>query len=248
MECNSKCVYLSPSTQQFNQYDGGGNEEEYMNIVTDSIENYLNEYGICYKRNNPSMTVNEIVADSNSGDYILHLAIHSNASGEGNEGMARGTEVYYYPLSNTGGMFAKIIENNFKEIYPDSTKVTTKTSLTFAELRRTKATSVLVEVAFHDNPEDANWIRNNTDKIGEALALSIKEYIDEFCKCPKENEGEVITLGGNLNIRSGPDLNSQVITSLPNGTKVEILSCNGHWYKIKADSIEGYAFKHYIGV
>ena len=35
-----------------------------------------------------------------------------------------------------------------------------------AELRRTKAPAVLVEVAYHDNVDDANWIKNNINAIG----------------------------------------------------------------------------------
>ena len=34
-------IYLSPSTQEFNQYVGGGNEEQYMNLLADYMEPYL---------------------------------------------------------------------------------------------------------------------------------------------------------------------------------------------------------------
>ena len=86
MSCNSKCIYLSPSVQQYNLYNGPGNEEEYMNIIADSVAKYLDSYGICYKRNSTDMTVGDIVDDSNSGNYLLHLSIHSNAAGEGSSG------------------------------------------------------------------------------------------------------------------------------------------------------------------
>ena len=44
-------IYLSPSTQEFNPYVGGGNEEEYMNLLADAIEPYLAASGIRYVRN-----------------------------------------------------------------------------------------------------------------------------------------------------------------------------------------------------
>ena len=31
-------IYLSPSTQEFNPYSGGGNEEYYMNLIADAME------------------------------------------------------------------------------------------------------------------------------------------------------------------------------------------------------------------
>ena len=34
-------IYLSPSTQEFNPYAGGGNEEYYMNLIADAMEPYL---------------------------------------------------------------------------------------------------------------------------------------------------------------------------------------------------------------
>lgn len=241
-----ECIYLSPSVQQFNEYNGGGNEEQYMNLVADSVEKYLTEYGICYTRNSPEMTVGEIVNESNSSDYILHLAIHSNAAGEGQSGEVMGSESYYFPSSEKGSLLANIIVDNMKSIYPYPDKVSTKTSKSFAELRRTKAPSVLVEVAYHDNPDDAEWIRQNTDEIGRILALSVKEYIDETEKCPTQSMAEVVTMGGNLNLRSEANINSNIIAKIPNGAKVEILDCVGRWYKIRYQNSEGYAYKLYI--
>ena len=48
---------------------------------------------------------------------------------------------------------------------------------TLAELRRTTAPAVLVEVAYHDNFEDATWIINNIEAIGENLALSVADIL-----------------------------------------------------------------------
>lgn len=247
-----KCVYLSPSVQQFNEYVNGGNEEQYMNLVADSVAKYLTEYGICYKRNNPTMTVGEIIEDSNSGDYALHLAIHSNAAPEGLSGEIMGSEVYYFPSSEMASMLAQITVDNLKKIYPYPDMVTAKTTRSFGELRRTKAPSILVEVAYHDNVDDERWIKENIDSIGEALALSVKEFLDEICECDldgdKRNLGEVVTMGGNLNMRERPSLASAVIDSIPNKTVVELLDCEGKWYKIRYNGKEGYVFKLYVAV
>ena len=50
-------IYLSPSTQEWNQYVTGSGSEEYnMNLLADALVPYLLSNGIQYKRNRPEMT------------------------------------------------------------------------------------------------------------------------------------------------------------------------------------------------
>lgn len=72
-------VFLSPSTQEWNPYINGGNEEEYMNLIADAMEPYLRSSGISYVRNDPCRNVTGAIADSNAGNFDVHLALHSNA-------------------------------------------------------------------------------------------------------------------------------------------------------------------------
>ena len=111
-------IYLSPSTQEYNNYVDGGTEEQYMNLLADKMVPYLLASGIRYSRNTPDMTAAQSIAASNAGNYDLHLALHSNASPEGSEGAARGIIVFYYPGSEAGQRAATIIANNLKAIYP----------------------------------------------------------------------------------------------------------------------------------
>lgn len=166
-------IYLSPSTQEFNPYAGGGNEEYYMNLIADAMEPYLYASGIAFERNTPDMTAAQSIAASNAGNFDLHLALHSNASSDGS---ARGGEVYYYPTSVQGKRLAEIIANNLQMIYPLSGKVRTIPTTTLGEVRRTRAPSVLIEFAFHDNPQDADWIRNNIDEIARNVVISLTDY------------------------------------------------------------------------
>lgn len=170
-------VYLSPSLQEFNPYVGGGNEEYYMNLVADAMEPYLKASGINFVRNNPEDSLSKTIADSNAGNYDLHLAIHSNASSADRAGSATGVQVYYYPTSSRGERFANIITDNYKGLYFDPSKVTAIPTTRLAEVRRTKAPAVLVETAFHDNPTDAQWIRENIDGIARTLSQSIADYL-----------------------------------------------------------------------
>ena len=170
-------VFLSPSTQEYNLYAGGGNEEYYANLIADAMIPYLRASGITFGRNTPGGTVSNSIADSNAGNYDFHLAIHSNAAPESLSGMLRGSDVYYYRDSAAGRRDAEIIANNLKLIYPIPSRVTVVPTTTLAELRRTRIPAVLVEVAYHDNIDDADWIRSNIEAIGRNLALSVADIL-----------------------------------------------------------------------
>lgn len=170
-------VFLSPSTQEYNPYVTGNNEEYYANLIADAMEPYLRASGISYGRNDPSGTVSTSISLSNQGSYDLHLAIHSNAAPKNLAGMIRGSDVYYYRDSTNGKRAAEIFANNLKLIYPLPNMVSAVPTTSLVELRRTRATAILVEVAYHDNVEDANWIINNIESIGRNLALSTADFL-----------------------------------------------------------------------
>lgn len=195
-------IFLSPSTQEYNEYyDGSGSEEYYMNLIADYMEPYLTASGIQYTRNDPSGDVNQSVAKSNQGTYDLHLALHSNAAGPANAGRQQGADVYYYATSAKGKSAAEIFASNLRDIYPYPDRVKTVANTTLAELRRTKAPAILIELAYHDNPEDAEWIKSNLRNIAYNLALSTAEYLGvPFTEPEQLREGVVSTGGGSLNI------------------------------------------------
>ena len=83
-------IYLSPSTQENNFYVSGGSEEYWMNRLAAAMVPYLNASGIPYVRNTPEMTAASSILASNSGNFDLHLALHSNGAPEGQYGQIRG--------------------------------------------------------------------------------------------------------------------------------------------------------------
>lgn len=241
-------IYLSPSTQEFNQYvDGSGSEEYYMNLIADAMIPYLNASGIAYVRNTPQMTAASSIAQSNAGNYDLHLALHSNASAPQNAGNNRGVEVYFYPQSRAGRQAAEIIANNMRLIYPNPQAVRVVPTTSLGEVARTRAPSVLIEYAFHDNYADAQWIKNNIDKLARYTVLSLTEFFGIPFNLPQpERTGTVRTAGGSVNIRVDPDTSSQVIGSVPNGGTVTIYAEVPDWYVVRYGDIEGYMSKDYI--
>ena len=165
-------IYLSPSTQEWNHYVNGGTEEYYMNLIADAMEPYLRSSGIRWTRNTPDMTAASSITQSNRGNYDLHLALHSNAAPESEAGMRQGAEDYYYPTRVSGKRAADIIAENLKAIYPYPWLVKTVPTTRLGEVSRTRAPGVLIEFAYHDNPEDATWIKQHISEIAENVELS----------------------------------------------------------------------------
>lgn len=169
-------IYLSPSTQEYNPYIIGGDEEYYMNLIADAMIPYLDASGIRYVRNTPQMNSAGSIAASNAGRYDAHVALHSNAAPDYLSGRLRGSDVYYYPTSTRGRRLADILAGNLMAIYPDPLRVTARPTAQLGELARTRAPAVLIEFAYHDNLDDALWIADNIGRIARNVVLSLTQY------------------------------------------------------------------------
>lgn len=244
-------IFLSPSTQEGNPYIIGGNEEYYMNLVADAMEPYLRSSGIEFTRNNRNQSTSQAIRDSNAGNYDLHLALHSNAAPPANSGNVRGTDVYYYPTSTAGKRAATIIADNFKKIYPIPSRVRTVPTTTLGEIRLVRAPSVLVEIAYHDNVEDATWIRDNIDNIAVNLVQSLTQYFGIPFVPPSGSGtryGVVTTQSTALNIRARPNLMAPIVAKAPKGAEILVLGETGEWYVVNFNGTEGYARSQYITI
>ena len=171
-----KVIYLSPSAQEYNiGYGDFGSEEYRMNRIADIVEKLLKEQGYTVYRNNPNEKLSQIVRESNEINPDIHVALHSNASGDGFN--AQGPEIFANRPNTPGDRLANLIYHEIMQIYPDPTKgrgVLHTSSL--YEIIRTNAPAVLLEVAFHDNPDDAEWIINNESQIAQAIVNGINSY------------------------------------------------------------------------
>ncbi len=240
-------IYLSPSTQEWNMYVTGGSEEYYMNLIADAMEPYLRSSGIQFTRNTPDMTAASSIRASNAGNYDLHVALHSNASPESRAGQNRGSEVYYAPGSSSSQRAAIIIADNLKQIYPIPDRVRALPTDYLGEVLRTRAPAVLIEFAYHDNVDDANWIINNIEEIAANVVLSLTEYFGiPFIQPQPVRIGIVDPNISGLNVRSRPNTGAPIIGRLAPGQSVNVWGTWNGWNVIESGSLWGYASGQYI--
>lgn len=240
-------IYLSPSTQENNLYVNGGTEEEWMNKLADALVPYLTASGIRYVRNTPDMTAASSIRASNQGDFDLHLALHSNAAPEGLYGQKRGILVFYYPGSTQGRQAAELIADGLKSIYPIPNDVRAEPTTSIGEIRLVRAPSVFIELGYHDNPDDAAWIKNNLDAAARSIALSLTEYFGLPFLTPTSPKNAVVDVNwGNLNIRDRPSTSSYVVTQAPNGARLTVLNQYQGWYVVRYQGIVGWAYGDFI--
>ena len=241
-------IYLSPSTQEWNEYVTGSGSEEYnMNLLADALEPYLRSNGIQYRRNRPEMTAASSIREANLGQYDLYLALHSNASGAGSYGENRGIIAFYYPGSSNGRRAAELIAEQLRQIYPLPDQVTTRATTSLGEVRQPRFPSVLLELGYHDNPDDALWIQENIPRIAANLVLSLTEYFGLPYTAPTPQPGQVSTVsGGPVNLRSGPSLQSTVTARLPDGDGVTVYGRYQDWYVVSHGEHLGYVSAPFI--
>ena len=240
-------IFLSPSTQQFNPYVTTGNEEFWMNAIADVMEPQLRASAINYVRNDPLGTAATAVRASNAGDYDFHLALHSNAAPESLAGKLRGIDAYYFTGSGDGERMADILVQELKEIYPLPDKVQTRPTTDLGEVSKTVAPSVLVEIGYHDNIDDANWVTENVEPIAVQLTQAVTDYFSLPYLPPMEERPAISAVdSGFLNLRNGPSTTFSTITKIPKDAPVTVLNEYKGWYVIEYDDLVGYVDKRFI--
>lgn len=174
--------YLSPSNQYLNYGNsdaGYTTEMEIMNKIADVVQQNLTEKGVIVYRNVPSAGINAWNAESNYVKADFHLAIHSNASGTR---LARGIEIYVDKETSKALSIASVIYENLWQIYDGNDNPLYDRGIKYARGSLGEVNEdflpcgSLIEVAYHDQYDDALWIMQNIENIGNNIANSIYSY------------------------------------------------------------------------
>lgn len=166
-------IYISPSTQDWNKgVNDYGTEEQRMNQIADHLVPLLKYNGFVVYRNRPEMKLEQVVKDSNAkiGSNGLHVAIHSNAGG------GKGTEIWFYTGSVVGKHLAESVYSEVAPLTPSSDRGV-KSNKDYRELNGTQSVAVILEVAFHDNVDDARFIVDHLKEIARGIAKGICKHV-----------------------------------------------------------------------
>lgn len=164
----SKKIYISPSSQPANTYAvGNTNEQEQCRKIAAALEKELDICGFNSKAG-LSGTMYTRTAESNSFGADLHLPIHTNAF----DGKVAGLRIMVYKKGGEAEQIAKAIMATLAPITPGASDgISTYPGL--YEIENSNAICVYIEVGFHDNPEEAQWIIEHTQDIAVAIAKGL---------------------------------------------------------------------------
>ena len=172
-------LWLSPSNQIHNfGYGDYGTEKERMNQVADIVEPIVKAQGVKVYRNDPNESIKDYTRHANELGCDLYFAIHSNAF----KGNARGTTAYCHRFGGEAERFTQRVHDALLEIYPGPDRKIHESYNRYDgkpmwEPGYSNMPACLVEIAFHDNKEDSEWILANMQQIGEALARAVLEHL-----------------------------------------------------------------------
>ncbi len=170
----SRKIYISPSNQVGNIYaTGNTNEKEQCHKIAKACVDALVENGfqvMCtynddmYKR----------VEESNAFGADIHIAIHTNATAKHN--VTGGSQVLLYSISGEREKAGNAVLSRLSPITPGKSAERLVLKPDFYEVRATKGMALYCECEFHDTQLGSDFIINNTDRIGEAIAYGICDY------------------------------------------------------------------------
>ena len=169
-------IYLSPSAQPHNAYAVGNTTEQVQcNRIATAAKKALERNGYTVKKAPEGQSYVKNVAESNAWGADIHMPIHTNAGGN-----KKGT---------LGLCYRGCVNNKYMQaVYKAVAECTPWSDLGIGvrndlyEINKTKMMCVYIECAFHDKVDSAQWIIDNVEKLGEAIAKGFcaadgKKYI-----------------------------------------------------------------------
>lgn len=242
-------IYLNPSIQ-FPSDPGSGKEQYLLNQITEAMAPLLRFNGIKYVRSKPRSTETQVIRESNSEYFDLHLTLHLNASPVNLTGRLMGTDIFYFTYGNRAKRAAEIFVDNFKSIYHNPTLVKAVPTTHIPEITKTKAPAILIKIAYFDNPEDLAWLESHIEAIARNLVESLTRYfgVPFISERMPEVRGLVKMESGRMNLYVRPDAGTDILAKVPNNAQVILVSRWNDWYVVEYNETMGYALAKYISI
>ena len=219
-------VYLAPSNQTDNLYWGGEtNEAVVCQAIANRVERELKANVFEVKTGKHALSLAQKAREAKNWKAEVYIAIHSNAS---KDHKARGVEVWFYTGSEDGEKLARAVYDPLEELVGNGRGL--KNNQTFQDLKNPTMPSIIIEIAFHDNKQDAELILENKTAISNAIAEGICQYFGVKYKgtssavSPGEDSEKgleplfKVHIDEFLNLRTGPGTAYEKIGSVSEGS------------------------------
>ena len=180
----AKKIYISPSSQPENKYVVGNTNEavQCRKIAVKTVE-ALERCGFEAKTNTTEgKTMYDRVKESNAWGADAHIPIHTNAF----DGKVAGFRGFYYKAGGAGHKLVAAIEDTVAPITPGTSDgLSAQTKL--YEVYASNAPCAYLELGFHDNKDEAQYIIDHTEELAEAICKGICKYYGVEYVAPKVN-------------------------------------------------------------
>lgn len=179
----AKKIFISPSNQTANKYAyGNTNEAAQCERIGKAVQNALIRCGFQTKLEQYDTMQNRVLHSDQWG-ADMHMAIHTNATAQHTAG---GTQVFFYAFNGYGNVACQKVFDQLKDITPGKNAEVCRQYSALYEVNKPRATSVYIEVEFHDVPAYAQWIIEHTETIAEAITKGVCNYYNVSYVPPKE--------------------------------------------------------------
>jgi N-acetylmuramoyl-L-alanine amidase len=167
----AKKVYLSPSSQPANTYAvGNTNEQEQCRKIAASARDALIRCGFDVKAGMDG-TMYTRVAESNRWGADAHIPIHTNA----HNGKTAGFRGFYYKKNGEGHKLVSKIMDAVAPLTPGTADGVSAYPGLY-EVEHSAGYCAYLELGFHDNAAEAQYIIDHTQELGEAICKGVCDY------------------------------------------------------------------------
>ena len=183
-------VYLSPSDQTRNLYKvGNTTEAEQCREIAKLCVPMLKRCGF-EAMTNTTGDMYARVKESNAWGANSHIPIHTNAS----DGKVAGFRAFYYKNGCEGHKLAAAIESTVAPITPGkSDGLSARCGL--YEINATNADCAYLELGFHDNAVEAQYIIDHKVELAEAICEGVCKHYGKKYIAPEQDKLHKVQVG-----------------------------------------------------
>ena len=226
-----------------NGYAGSGaskyiNESNETRRLGPKVVQYLKAVGVDadYIQHDKPRTSNylkeQVDKANNMGTYDCVVQLHFNAGSSDPNSNTTGTETYY--ASSKGKVFSDRVNAKLSTLFKD--RGSKKDTKGLYWLKYTKCPSILVEVCFVDDKDDARIYLNNIDKVAQLIAEGLANKTVVQPVQPDDSFKVRIIYSGSegLNIRENASYNSKVVGQVHCGEVFTIVETKNNMGLLKS--------------